>query len=359
MNFVICLAAILLFLMFGIILLFRLPQFGKLPDYNSNDKIKNSKQFHNKAFCNTYFSGKLKFDRKKFVKLMKSFFKSKSIKRPPKNIVLCAENQVWKDANNRQGNSVTWFGHSSVMVDIDGKRLLIDPVFGKYASPFRGAVKRFDNSLHLSDADFNRFGKIDAVIFSHDHYDHLDYFTIKKLRNSILEYFVPLGVGDHLKRWGVKEDRITELDWWDEVDFKGLKLVCTPSQHFSGRNPFKQNSSLWCSWVIVGCEKTLFFSGDSGYFQGFKEIGNKYGPFNLAMLECGQYNELWHEIHMMPEETVMAGYDLNAGSILPIHNSKFCLSVHSWDEPLNRLNLKAENTSANITKILQGETLRL
>lgn len=359
MNLLIFFGAIVLVLIIVIIIVFNLPQFGKLPDYKLNEKIINSKQFYNKTFHNLYLSGKMKLNGKKLIKLFKSFVKSKAEKRPPKQIVLCSANQIWKEENLKKGNFITWFGHSSIMLDINGTRILIDPVFGKYASPFRGAVKRFNNSIHFSDDDFFKFGKIDAVIISHDHFDHLDYYTIKKIKNSVSEFFVPLGVGNHLLRWGIDRNKIKELDWWEETKFKNLELVCTPSQHFGGRNPFRQNSTLWCSWVIRTGDLNLFFSGDSGYFKGFKEIGKKYGPFNLAMLECGQYNELWHEIHMMPEETAWAGIDLDAELILPIHNSVFSLSVHNWDEPLKRLYAVTENKSVEIIKILQGDSFEL
>ena len=245
------------------------------------------------------------------------------------------------------------------MLDINGKRLLFDPVFGKYASPFKGYVKRFENSIHINGDDFEKLGKIDAIVISHDHFDHLDSNTIKKLKNQVSRFIVPLGVTEHLVRWDIDKNKIDELDWWEEIAFDNIKLVCTPSQHFSGRNPFRQNSSLWCSWTLLGEVGNIFFSGDSGYFKGFKKIGEKYGPFDLAMLECGQYNELWREIHMMPEDTAKAGLDLKAKLILPIHNSAFSLSIHSWDEPLERLYKESEKLKVNILSLLQGEMHRL
>lgn len=353
------LAVAIVILLFICLIVFNLVQFGKLPDYKTNNKILKSKQFNGKAFVNADVSNLMKLDIKKVLKIYKSFITVKAIKRPPQDVILCSDAQIWKELKSKEGVSVTWFGHSSVMVDIDGKRLLFDPVFANYASPFKGSVKRFENAFHLDKDDFEKFGKIDALIISHDHFDHLDHYAIKRLKDYVFRFIVPLGVADHLIRWGIDADRIIEMDWMEECTLKDLRFICTPSQHFSGRNPFRQNSSLWCSWTIVGQAGRLFFSGDSGYFKGFKEIGEKYGPFNLAMIECGQYNDMWHDIHMMPEETAKAGIDLNAMLVLPIHNSAFSLSVHSWNEPLKRFYSACEKSDINTLKVLQGETYRV
>ncbi|MDD3861044.1 MAG: MBL fold metallo-hydrolase [Bacteroidales bacterium] len=353
---IIVLAAIIIFiLLFNLVLL--LPQFGKTPDYKRDTKILASKQYLKRQFHN---SGgiEMKMDSRKFTKMFKGFLTSDKNRKPPINVVIADKNSIPFNRPNSNKSQVCWFGHSSIMIDIDGKRFLFDPVFSKNASPLFG-VKRFKNSLHLTENEIQSLGKIDAIIISHDHYDHLDYNLIKLIEKQTEHFYVPLGVGYHLQHWGVAKHRITELDWWDESIYKNIKFVCTPSQHFSGRNPFKRNSSLWCSWVIIGAEKKLFFSGDSGYFKGFKDIGEKYGPFNLAMLECGQYNELWHEIHMMPEETAIAAVDLNARFILPIHNSVFSLSIHSWDEPLKRLNKVDNSKGFERVNLLQGESFEL
>jgi L-ascorbate metabolism protein UlaG (beta-lactamase superfamily) len=180
---------------------------------------------------------------------------------------------------------VTWFGHSAFLLEIEGKRLLFDPMFGPRPSPVRWiGAKRFSDKLPLQPEDFPA---LDAIILTHDHYDHLDYSSIRKLKDKTPRFIVPTGVGSHLIRWGVAREKISEHAWWDEWRLDGLTLACTPARHFSGRGLFDRNSTLWCSWVVVGRETKIFFSGDSGYGPHFKEIGDKYGPFDLTLMECG------------------------------------------------------------------------
>lgn len=231
--------------------------------------------------------------------------------------------------------SITWFGHSSVLINIDDKNVLIDPVFGERASMFSFlGPKRYDYTRHVT---VNDMPKIDAVLISHDHYDHLDYDTFKQLKDKVAKFYVPLGVGVHLEKWGIPKEQINELDWWEEIQFnEQIKLAFTPSRHFSGRGLRDRFTTLWGSWVIDGSKQRLYFGGDSGYSDEFKKIGDKYGPFDFAMLECGQYNQYWANIHMMPEETAQAGEDLKAKNVMPIHWGKFTLSMHDWREPVQR-----------------------
>ncbi len=351
--------AIIVFVVIVIsLLIFRLIQFGKISDYKKSEKVLSSKQFAGKSFHN-YGNVEMKMDRMKIAKMVKGSFKSNSLKRPSLDQQIADKLQINFERASELNTTVTWFGHSSAMIDISGKRILLDPMLGKYASPFNGAVKRFENSLNFSDSDLKKIGKIDAIILSHDHFDHLDYKTIMKIQSQVIHFFVPLAVGAHLERWGIDSSRITEMDWWEETEFEGLQFVCTPAQHFSGRDPRYRNSSLWSSWVIKSKDKNVFFSGDSGYFEGFKQIGEKYGPFDLALLECGQYNELWHEIHMMPEETIQASLDLNSKQVLPIHNSAFSLSMHNWDEPINRAKAEAEKLGVKIVDVIAGQSFNL
>jgi len=236
--------------------------------------------------------------------------------------------------SDQSQDSFTWFGHSTLLIRIDGKTLLIDPVFSKRASmfPFMGP-RRFPYTNHMEP---ELLPQLDAVLISHDHYDHLDYKTILKLKNNADRFYVPLSVGAHLEKWGIPSENIIELNWWESTDFDGLKLIFTPSRHFSGRGLNDRFTTLWGSWVILGKKSRLFFGADSGYFPGFKEIGVKYGPFDITFLECGAYNENWHDIHMMPEETVQAHLDLNGKYLMPIHWGKFSLSLHPWKEPVER-----------------------
>jgi len=228
---------------------------------------------------------------------------------------------------------ITWLGHSAFLIELDGKRLLLDPMLGERASPFSFMGPKRFSPLPITAEELPR---IDAVLISHDHYDHLDYGSIQKLNEKTGHFYVALGVGAHLERWGVPAGKITELDWWQEAAFEGLQFVATPSRHFSGRSLDDRMHTLWTSWVILGRKDRIYFSGDSGYFDGFKKIGQKYGPFDITLMECGQYNELWPSIHMKPEQTVQAHLDLKGKLLMPIHWGAFPLAMHSWTEPIER-----------------------
>lgn len=252
---------------------------------------------------------------------------------------------------------LTWFGHSTFILQIDGKTFLFDPMFGAKPSPvsFFG-TKRFTNTIpdHIEDMPY-----FDAVIISHDHYDHLDYNTIRKIDSKVASYYMPIGVGRHLERWGVDADKITELDWWDEMYIDSILIACTPARHFSGRGTRDRNTSLWSSWVVKSPSFSFFFSGDTGYGIHFKEIAKKYAPFDFGLFECGQYDERWESIHMLPEQSVQAAIDLQTSIAMPIHWAAFSLSVHSWREPVERFIAKAEETSLLYSVPFIGETFSL
>lgn len=252
--------------------------------------------------------------------------------------------------------SFTWFGHSSVLLKIENKVILIDPVFGERASLFSAlGPKRFKYSNQYK---IDQLPQIDAVLISHDHYDHLEYESILALKNKVKRFYVPLGVGTHLEKWGVDSDKITELDWWDEVDFNvAIKLVFTPSRHFTGRSLLNRNQTLWGSWSILGANHKVFFSGDSGYFDEFEKVGEKLGPFDLAFIENGQYNEDWESIHMMPEQAASVGSVLEAKAVVPIHWGKFSLSIHPWDEPVKRFLKASENFDFQALTPVPGQIL--
>jgi L-ascorbate metabolism protein UlaG (beta-lactamase superfamily) len=243
-------------------------------------------------------------------------------------------------------------GHSSLLLKIAGKIILVDPVFSQRASPFSFmGPKRF----HPVPLNIEDFAEIDAVIISHDHYDHLDRETITKLRNKTKQFFVPLGVGEYLVKWGVATDKVNELDWWENVDLDGVKFTATPAQHFSGRGLSDRNKTLWASWVITTTPHNIFYSGDGGYFDGFKKIGAALGPFNLAILESGAYDENWPSVHMMPEQTIQAHKDLNARVLLPVHNSTFDLAFHPWYDPLAKLSVLALEQDIKLATPIIGE----
>ncbi|PKF81213.1 hydrolase [Vibrio sp. vnigr-6D03] len=238
-------------------------------------------------------------------------------------------------------------GHSTILMRLNGKLILTDPVLSERASPVQWAgPKRF----HESPISGEDLPEIEVVVISHDHYDHLDKDAIKLLDSKVKRFLAPLKVGQRMIEWGVSPDKVIEMDWWDEYTVEGIKFVATPSQHFSGRGLFDRDKTLWASWVIQSETHNLFFSGDSGYFNGFKQIGEKYGPFDVTMVETGAYNELWSDIHMMPEGSMQAHLDLKGHYMMPIHNGTFDLSLHDWYEPFERvLDLATQNNVTLLT----------
>ncbi|NVD96960.1 MBL fold metallo-hydrolase [Massilia sp. BJB1822] len=231
-------------------------------------------------------------------------------------------------------NSLYRLGHSTVLLKLHGQFWLTDPVFSERASPVQWAgPARF----HAPPINIEELPPIRGVILSHDHYDHLDYAAIQQLADKVEVFLTPLGVGDRLIGWGVPAAKVRQLDWWQTTTVDGLRLSATPAQHFSGRTPFDGNKTLWASWVIDSGDLRIFFSGDSGYFKGFKEIGDKHGPFDLTLLETGAYDPQWPDVHMQPEETLQAHKDLRGKVLLPIHNGTFDLALHAWDDPFQRI----------------------
>ena len=264
----------------------------------------------------------------------------------PQNIGNAAKNDL----------KVTWIGHSTLLIEIAGKVFLTDPVFRKTVSPMMiFGPKSYQKQTPIS---VDEIPNLDAIILSHDHYDHMDYKTILKLKEKTKKFYVPLGVGAHLNRWGVSNESIIEKNWWEsDSSIEGIEIISTPARHFSGRGLNNRFSTLWCSWVLKTDELTVFFGGDSGYGKHFKEIGEKYGPFNLTMLECGAYNKNWPYIHSFPEETAQAHVDLKGEVLLPIHWAKFNLAMHPWKEPIQRFLKKSEELKLTVTTPLVGETI--
>ncbi|MFG2120047.1 MBL fold metallo-hydrolase [Streptomyces sp. NPDC048710] len=232
------------------------------------------------------------------------------------------------------GLRVTWMGHSSVLVEIDGHRVLFDPVWGERCSPFPFVGPK---RLHPVPLPLAALGPVDVVVISHDHYDHLDMPTIKALAGTDTVFAVPLGVGAHLEHWGVSADRLRELDWHEATKIGGLTLTATPARHFCGRGLRNTQHTLWASWTVAGEEHRVYHSGDTGYFEGFKDIGDAHGPFDATMIQIGAYSEFWPDIHMTPEEGLRAHLDLQGGAphgvLLPIHWGTFNLAPHPWAEP--------------------------
>ncbi|MFY0608191.1 MAG: MBL fold metallo-hydrolase [Cyclobacteriaceae bacterium] len=240
---------------------------------------------------------------------------------------------------------ITWYGHSSILAEKNGKRIFLDPMLGNAASPLPIFGNRFGNTPSF---DLDKIGRLDVVVFSHDHYDHLDYQTILAIKDNVDHFITPLGLGSHLIKWGVSNDKITELDWWENTTKVDIIFTATPARHFSGRGITDRNKTLWASWVIESNNSKLYFSGDGGYGPHFKSIGQKFGSFDFAMMECGQYNKRWEAIHMMPEQTVQATLDLNTQRMMPIHWGGFALSPHPWKEPAERVSEAAKSTDIEL-----------
>jgi len=327
--------------------------FGALPTGARLERIKQSPNYKNDAF-QTLEPTDMRIQGASYVTLMRKFF-SKGIDREPVKLVPSVKTDLYAPAS--ENPVVIWFGHSSYLITVGDKKILIDPVFSERTSPFRSIGKKaYAGTLPYSVDDLPA---IDLLIITHDHYDHLDYDTILKLKPKIRKICTSLGVGSHLEFWGISPDKITEFDWWQsETIFQGVQLTATPARHFSGRG-LTRNKTLWSSFVLHTSHHTIFIGGDSGYDASFKEIGEKFGPFDLVLLECGQYDLMWPFIHMMPEQTAQAAVDLKAKVLLPVHWSKYTLSLHRWYDPIQRVTARAKELNMPVTTPMIGEKVEV
>lgn len=272
---------------------------------------------------------------------------------PQQKIPQCVPN-LKRFNHNEAALKFIWFGHSTLLLNLDQQKILIDPMFSTYASPIIGTFKRFQAPVLSLD----ELPLIDVIVISHDHYDHLDKKSIAFFHNKQTHFIVPRGVGDYLRRWGIPPERIHELNWYESYHIGTLSYTATPAHHFSGRTLFSRNKTLWASWVIQGSQK-LFFSGDSAYSPHFKEIGARYGAFDVAFMENGQYDSRWLDAHMMPEQSVQAIQDIHAQYFVPIHWGMFRLSTHHWLEPMIRsLQLTQHGKFSTLYPFI-GETITL
>ncbi|GGI19184.1 MBL fold metallo-hydrolase [Oxalicibacterium faecigallinarum] len=261
--------------------------------------------------------------------------------------------QQWRDADS---GTIWRLGHSTILMKFDGRFWLTDPVFSERASPVQWmGPKRF----HRPPIDLADMPPLDVVIISHDHYDHLDKASVLALAERTRQFVTALGVGDLLIEWGVPANKVRQLDWWQSLNEDGITVTATPAQHFSGRSLFSGNATLWASWVIATPQYKLFFSGDTGYFDGFREIGERFGPFDLTMLEAGAYDPMWAGVHMLPEQVLQAHQDLGGKWMMPIHNSTFPLAFHPWREPLERVFAGAAERNIALSTPRVGEPLQL
>ncbi|MCJ7582474.1 MAG: MBL fold metallo-hydrolase [Candidatus Aminicenantes bacterium] len=345
---------ILIFLIIGSVAIFfyTAPQLGAKSSGVRLTRILQSPNFKNGKFQNSVKTP-MSTSENSIMKGMWKYFTGGENREPKKPLptIPFDKNQFNKLENDSP--VICWFGHSTVLIKLEDTIFITDPVFCERASMFPSfGPKRFEYENSYSIEDLPR---IDAVIISHDHYDHLDYQAIKKLHPTVEKFFVPLGVAAHLEKWGVPVEKIVELDWWEEGQFDGFTLIATPARHFSGRGITDRFKTLWCSWVIKSEKSNIYFGGDSGFFPGFREIEEKFGPIDFTMMECGAYSQYWSTIHMKPEETARAHLELKGKVLMPIHWGKFNLSLHSWTEPVERLSAKKEMENIRLATPVIGE----
>ena len=313
-------------------------QFGTTPSKADLERYSRSPEWNGKIFLNTEptTTNVTFWDMPKL--LYKAFCKKEG-REPRQRLPIRAFNKA-EFEQPHHGMKAIWYGHSAILMRINNLSIFIDPMLGPNAAPISPfSVRRFsDNTLNLID----ELPALDLVLMSHDHYDHLDFASISKLKAKVKHFYVALGVGRHLKGWGIEENKITEFDWWDQKTFDGIKITFTPTRHFSGRGLTDSAKSLWGGWTFKTSEENIWFSGDGGYGKHFTEIGERLGPFDFGFMECGQYNELWHLIHMYPEESVQAAIDAKTKKIMPVHWGAFSLAQHTWTEPADRFVAEAK-----------------
>jgi len=275
------------------------------------------------------------------------------------------------DLDAAPDRSLYRLGHSTLLIKLRGQWWITDPVFAERASPMQWmGPKRF----HAPPIALDELPPLRGVLLSHDHYDHLDRDAVVRLADKAQVFLTPLGVGDRLVAWGVPAEKVRQFDWWQEVEFDGLRIVSTPAQHFSGRGLFDSDRTLWTSWVLIDPPAAasegddgddgdaglrLFFSGDTGYFDGFAEIGRRFGPFDVTMLETGAYDAKWAYVHMQPEQTVQAHQDLRGRWLLPVHNGTFDLAMHAWDDPFERVSALTTERGIPLATPRMGERVDL
>ncbi len=334
----------------GIIFVNVAPQIGQRPEGKDLERISKSPHYSQNKFVNLTLTttGDIVEALQKMPDMMSSTGKVPEAPLP----VVFSKTDDYADSIAY----ITWYGHSAFLIETAGMRILLDPMLGDMASPLPFGSKRF---AYQAPIPVDKLTDIDVVVISHDHYDHLDYPTVVALKDEVKQFVTPLGIGSHLKRWGVEESAITELDWWQSTTVKNVELTACPSRHFSGRGLTDRDATLWAGWVIATEAHKMYFSGDSGYGDHFREIGKRYGAFDLAMIECGQYNEAWSNIHMMPEESVQAGLDLGARLAMPIHWGAFRLAPHHWTDPVERFQRKAQAEKLPYILPQIGERFRL
>ncbi|MDR1609677.1 MAG: MBL fold metallo-hydrolase [Holosporales bacterium] len=330
-----------------------LPKFGNLPNGSRLERIQKSTNYKNGRFQNIYELhvgapiSKLGA-YKKLLGIISKFITNR-------NDISIPTTKTDLTNLNRNEDVLVWFGHSSYFIQIEGKRIAVDPVLSKVSSPIPFFPVAFRGTNVYTAAEIP---ELDYLIITHDHWDHLDYETVTKLKAK--QIICPLGVGAHFTHWEFDEAKLLEMNWYDEAELEGgFRIVCCPTQHFSGRS-FTRNKSLWGAFLLTAPSGfKIYIGGDGGYCPHFKEIGERHGPIDIAILEDGQYNENWKYIHMNPAETMMAAEDLQAKALLPVHNSKFSLSTHAWNEPLNEIARLCKDRDVHLLTPMIGQKMNL
>ena len=326
------------------------PQFGEKVGKEELERFTRSPQWNGKIFENQIETN-MDLSLKEIPGLLRKQFFDRKGRAPEQPIpVIPFDGAEW---DKDQKPKFVWYGHSVLLLKLNGKNLLIDPMLGGNAAPVAPfAVKRFsEDTLDIIDT----LPHLDAILITHDHYDHLDYASIKKLSSKTTTWFVALGVKRHLVKWKIPAEQIQEFDWWDQTMFEDIDITFTPSRHFSGRGLTDRAKSLWGGWVFKTPDFKVYWSGDGGEGPHFKEVGEKLGPFDWAFMEDGQYNELWHAIHMYPEEAVVEGIHAQAKVLTPVHWAGFPLALHHWKDPIERFVLEAEKQEQSISTPRIGE----
>lgn len=349
------LVLVILIIVFGTVIFFYMKraEFGALPTGKRLELVKSSPHYKDGRFRNLVERPTLTKGYNMMGVLYKTLFTEFPNRNPIDSLPSLKTNLK---TLNPQKNAYVWFGHSSFFLQLDGVKILVDPVFSGTASPIPGSVKAYKGSDIYT---VNDLPNIDYLLLSHDHYDHLDYETVKALQTKVKFVVCGLGNGAHFERWGYTSKQIIEKDWYESVDVKpGFKILTESTHHDSGRG-FTSGQALWLSYFIQAPSMNVYYSGDGGRDHRFKTIGSKYGKIDWAIMECGQYNKAWQSVHELPEEVALATKELKAKNLLPIHNSKFTLANHPWKEPLEQISALSKNQSYRLATPMIGELVEL
>ena len=326
----------------------RHPVFGGTPEGERLDRMQRSPQWKNGAFQNALPS----FSGGSPASIWEWVFGDKALRQPDVPVPIVRRTRA--EFDEPHDLRLTWLGHGTTLIELEGARFLIDPLFSRHASPGpMFGVSRF----HAPPLPLSEVPDLDAVVLTHDHYDHLDAATVRQLADRVPRWVMPLGVGAHLEAWGVEAERITELDWWDRAEVSGIELVCTPARHFSGRGLTNRNRTLWSGWAFLGSERRVYATGDGGMQHAFAEVGERLGPFDATLAEIGAYNADWADIHMGPEQAVRAVQDARGGLLIPVHWGTFNLAFHGWTEPAERIWVAAESAGVELAIPRPGESV--